>query len=290
VSTFGERLETVFARVGHLCVGIDPHPFLLEQWDLPVSARGAAEFGLQVLQGASGWAGIVKPQVAFFEQYGSAGYAALEQVIAAARDAGSTVIADAKRGDIGSSVHAYGAAWLTPGSPLEVDALTLSPYQGVGSLKTVFALARATGKGAFVLAATSNPEALEVQSARTRTGPGAGQAVAASIVEAMRLVNDEGQREAAGVSGQLGSFGVVLGANRGLDAVDMTPSMVTRLPILVPGFGEQGASLSDVRNLFGAAAPQVIANLGRSLARGGPAGFAERLRAAAMQLRTVIDQ
>ena len=114
-------------------------------------AEGAREFGLRCVDAAAGRIGIVKPQVAFYERHGAAGYAALEDVLRAARDAGLIVIADVKRGDIGSTVGAYGEAWLTPGSPLEADAMTVVAYQGVGSLEDPIGRARAYGKGLFVL-------------------------------------------------------------------------------------------------------------------------------------------
>uniref|UniRef100_UPI00292FF3BB orotidine-5'-phosphate decarboxylase n=1 Tax=Clavibacter michiganensis TaxID=28447 RepID=UPI00292FF3BB len=132
--SFGARLARTFRAHGHLCVGIDPHRSLLDAWGLADDARGLEEFGLRVVEATAGRAGIVKPQVAFFERHGSAGYAALERVLAAARDAGLLVIADAKRGDIGSTVDAYGAAWLAPDSLLRADAVTLTAYTGVGSL------------------------------------------------------------------------------------------------------------------------------------------------------------
>ncbi len=110
---FGDRLASVFDGAGRLCVGIDPHAHLLSEWGLADSAGGARDFGLRVVEAVvTGNAGIVKPQVAFFERFGSAGYAALEDVLAAARAAGLLVIADAKRGDIGTSVEAYAQAWL----------------------------------------------------------------------------------------------------------------------------------------------------------------------------------
>ncbi|MBW8873198.1 MAG: orotidine-5'-phosphate decarboxylase, partial [Leifsonia sp.] len=131
---FGSRLREAFSDSGQLCVGIDPHAGLLKAWGLPDSASGARDFGLRVVEAVTGRAGIVKPQIAFYERHGSAGYAALEDVLAAARAAGLLVIADVKRGDLGSSVDAYGEAWLTPGSPLEADAMTAVAFQGLGSL------------------------------------------------------------------------------------------------------------------------------------------------------------
>ena len=162
---FGARLAAVLEDRGPLCLGIDPHPFLLDAWGLDDSASGARDFSLRAIEAAGDAVGIVKPQVAFFERHGSAGYAALEEIIRAARASGLLVIADAKRGDIGSTVDAYGEAWLTPGSSLESDAMTLVAYQGVDSLAGPLARARENGKGVFVLAATSNPEARATQTA-----------------------------------------------------------------------------------------------------------------------------
>lgn len=160
---FGHRLHDSIAVHGPLCVGIDPHSYLLNEWGLVDSALGLREFGLRVVEAAAGRVALVKPQVAFFERHGSEGYAALETVLDAAHSAGLIVIADVKRGDVGTSLDAYAQAWLTPGSPLEADAMTVSAYQGVGSLSGAVTLATDHGKGLFVLAATSNPEAAALQ-------------------------------------------------------------------------------------------------------------------------------
>ena len=76
------------------------------------------------------------------------------------------MIADAKRGDIGTTMDAYARAWLAPGSPLEADAMTVSPFLGVGALTGAFGFARKNAKGVFVLAATSNPQARTLQAAQ----------------------------------------------------------------------------------------------------------------------------
>jgi orotidine-5'-phosphate decarboxylase len=263
--TFGARLETAFAASGRLCVGIDPHAYLLAQWGLSDDARGAREFGLRVVEATAGRAGIVKPQVAFFERHGSAGYAALEAVLGAARDAGLLVIADVKRGDVGTSVEAYGEAWLTPGSPLESDAMTISAFQGVGSIQAPHELAAANGKGLFVLAATSNPEAATLQTATVTAGPTAGSSVAASIVSD---VHDWNQLETG-----LGSTGVVIGATVALADYGITPLSLVGTPILAPGFGHQGALVSDVGALFGAASAGVVVSASRSILASGPSGI-----------------
>ncbi|MBX7557647.1 orotidine-5'-phosphate decarboxylase, partial [Streptomyces sp. tea 10] len=120
---------------GPLCVGIDPHPSLLDAWGLPATANGLERFALGVLEAAAERCAAVKPQVALFEAYGSAGFAVLERVLRESRAAGLLSIADAKRGDIGSTMAAYASAWLSDDSPLAADAVTLSPYLGFESLR-----------------------------------------------------------------------------------------------------------------------------------------------------------
>lgn len=278
VASFGDRLAETFATRGRLCVGIDPHEQLLDQWGLDVSAVGAREFGLRVVEATAGVAGIVKPQVAFFERFGSAGYQALERVLAEARDARLLVIGDNKRGDIGSSVDAYGAAWLTPGSPLEVDSVTLSPYLGLGSLEGVLRLAETTGKGAFVLAATSNPEAAAVQGAVLQQSSQAGASLAAAMIAGVAGWNAT-QPDAATRS--FGSIGVVLGAtvrlrDRGIDQ-DQLPDGPT-VPVLAPGFGFQGAHAKDRKAIFGAYARGVIVSESRSVLGAGRDGVADEIK------------
>jgi orotidine-5'-phosphate decarboxylase len=264
VERFGERLVTVFDSLGQLCVGIDPHSYLLGEWGLPDDPRGLRDFGLRVVEAAAGRAGIVKPQVAFFERHGASGYSALEAVLSAARDAGLLVIADVKRGDLGTSVEAYGQAWLTPDAPLEADAMTASAFQGVGSLAASFALAEAHGKGIFVLAATSNPEAQGVQTARLADG----RTVASSIVGDVVQWNNE--RDAP-------SIGLVLGATVRFDDYDIDLATLAGTPILAPGFGHQGAEFSDLASIYGPAAGMAVVSASRSILREGPSGIVEAI-------------
>lgn len=261
-TSFAERVADLTATRGPLCIGIDPHASLLATWGLPDDAAGVRELGLRVIEAAASRVGVVKPQIAFFERHGSAGYAALEEVIAAARAAGLLVIADVKRGDVGSTVDAYGQAWLTPGSPLEIDAMTAVAYQGFGSLDGVLARAAAHGKGVFVLAATSNPESAEVQTLRVDGG--------ATI--AQRMVE-----RAAGTSG---TAGVVVGATVDLDAVGIDRDVLAGVPVLAPGFGAQGASLADAPARFGTALGRVLPNVARSVLGAGPDGIADAIGAA----------
>lgn len=283
---FGERLHSAVARHGRLCVGIDPHASLLAQWGLEASAAGAREFGLRVVAAAAGRVGIVKPQVAFFERWGSAGFAALEDVQAAARDAGLLVIADAKRGDIGSTMDGYAAAWLEPGAPLEADAVTVSPYLGPGSLRGTIAAAARAGKGVFVLAATSNPEALGVQSAEVSVVDAQrGQTVADWVASGIGWAN----RAAVDAEGW-GPVGLVVGATVDRDELGLTDEALRGAPILAPGFGAQGVGLRDVRSVFGAHAPQVIANASRSVLAAGPDGIAAAIDAHRAELADAFEE
>ncbi|MFT4235211.1 MAG: orotidine-5'-phosphate decarboxylase [Microbacterium sp.] len=260
---FGERAREALGRFGSLCVGIDPHAALLAQWGLGNDAAGCRELALRAVDAAGGEVGFVKPQVAFFERHGAEGFAALEETIAAARAAGIIVIADAKRGDIGSTMDAYADAWLSVGSPLEADAVTASPYLGVGALDGTFGLAARGGKGVFVLAATSNPEAT-IQ----RTVGASGRTLAADVIAEVCDRN-------AGGSGW-GDIGVVIGATVDWAEAGIAP-FDPSAPILGPGFGTQGAKAPDLVSLFGPMAGNVIASESRSILEAGPSGIAERI-------------
>jgi orotidine-5'-phosphate decarboxylase len=265
-AAFGERVAAVVAAHGPLCLGIDPHAALLRDWGLADDAAGAREFGLRAVEAAAGRIGIVKPQIAFFERLGAAGYAALEEVLAAARAAGLLTIADVKRGDVGSTVDAYGEAWLTPGAPLEADAMTAVAYQGFGSLSGVLARAAEHGKGVFVLAATSNPESAEVQTLRTA----AGETIA--------------QRMVRHASASGGVAGVVVGATVDLAAVGIDPAVLAGVPVLAPGFGAQGAALAGAPSTFGSALGAILPSASRSILGAGPAGLASAIDAAAREV------
>lgn len=248
------------AQASPLCVGVDPHPEQIAQWGLPDNPDALGTFAQNVLSAATERAKFIKPQSAFFERHGSAGIAVLEDLLAQAREAGVMSILDAKRGDIGSTMAGYADAYLNPARPLAADALTVSPYLGVGSLRPAMELAAEHGKGLFVLALTSNPEGREVQHARTQEG----RAVAAEVV-----------RHAEEVNGQLDVplIGLVVGATIGTAAADLgidLPSFSG--PVLSPGFGSQGAGVADLEAVFGDAYSdgRVIVNASRSLSRRGP--------------------
>ncbi len=282
--SFGGRLAAEFAAGRHLCAGIDPHAPLLAEWGLPDDAAGAERMGREVVAAAAGVAACVKPQVSFFERFGSAGFTALERVLGDARAAELLVVADAKRGDIGSSFDAYAAAWLSPGSPLEADALTVAAYQGFGTLAGALGLVTAHGKGLFVLAATSNPEARDVQTAVREDG----RTVAAAMVGDAQVFNS---RAFAGEA--VGGVGVVLGATLRLAdygiEIDGPELPGPALPVLAPGFGHQGARIEDAGGIFGQLGRALLANESRSILSGGSDGLAARVRARAAAVAEALS-
>jgi len=256
---FLARVVAAVAGSGPLCAGIDPSPALLAQWGMPDSASGLRAFGLRCVEAFAGGIPVVKPQVAFFERCGAAGIAALESVMGAAREAGLLVIADAKRGDIGSTMEAYASAWLDPTSPLAADAVTAHPYLGVGGLQPMIDLAGSSGRGVIVVARSSNPEGRTLQ--RARTDDGRGPAVEDMILGAIAELNRRG-----GVPP--GTVGAVVGAT--LPPSDYRLAQLGGV-ILAPGVGAQGGTAAQVRALFSdCPAGSVLASSSRSLLAEGP--------------------
>nr|WP_167150287.1 orotidine-5'-phosphate decarboxylase [Lysinibacter cavernae] len=288
-------MSSVIGKHGRLCVGIDPHSHLLAGWGLPDTAAGARDFSLRVIDACVDQVAAIKPQIAFYERFGSAGYVVLEEIIAAARQRGLLVIADVKRGDIGTSVQAYADAWLRPGSTLESDAMTISAFQGFGSLVEPLNYTTTAGKGLFLLAATSNPEARDIQQARLNGGY--NPSVAASIVAEVQQWNSDHRRDAlVGVDrngpsvGVVGSVGVVLGATLNLEHYDINVNLNRNplMPVLAPGFGAQGAKLTDANRIFGSMTAATLVSESRSVLNAGPMGIVQAVRERADEVRREV--
>ncbi|MFE6899061.1 orotidine-5'-phosphate decarboxylase [Streptomyces sp. NPDC057717] len=258
---FGARLRRAMDERGPLCVGIDPHAALLSAWGLNDDIDGLERFTRISVEALADTVAVVKPQSAFFERFGSRGVAVLERAVVDLRAAGTLVVMDAKRGDIGSTMAAYAETFLHKDSPLFSDALTVSPYLGYGSLKPAVDLARESGAGLFVLALTSNPEGGEVQHAVRADGRNVGATMLAHLAE-----------ENAGET-PMGSFGAVVGATLGdLSSYDLDING----PLLAPGIGAQGATPADLPGVFGAAARNVVPNASRAVLKAGPSVAALR--------------
>jgi orotidine-5'-phosphate decarboxylase len=246
---------------GPLCAGIDPHRSVVESWGLTYDLAGLEQFALTCVEAFAGRVAAVKPQSAFFEVFGSRGIAVLERVLTELREAGTLTILDVKRGDIGTTMAAYGEAFLGREAVAPVDAITVSPYLGYESLRPAIDLAAETGRGLFVLALTSNPEGASVQHAVRD-----GRTVAASIVEGATVDNALARER-----GELGSIGLVVGATVGSAVTDLGLDLVTAAtPILAPGLGAQGGSVADLAMVFGPARGQVLASSSREILGAGP--------------------
>ena len=254
-------------EVSQLCVGIDPSETELEAFGLPDSAIGARDYALKIIDACSTRVQIIKPQVAYFERFGSAGYFALEEVYAQARAADLMIISDAKRGDIGSTLVGYSQAWFGDDSPLRSDALTLSPYLGTESLSELMGYARDVNAGVFILAATSNPEALQLQTAERD-----GKSVSQLVIEGAKALG--------------GDAGVVIGATQDLEefGISQLRKSDIEIPILAPGFGYQGAQLSDLKVIFGASSKRVLASVSRAITKSGSQKLVAQIEKAKLEL------
>jgi orotidine-5'-phosphate decarboxylase len=255
METFGERLHRTVAERGPLCVGIDPHAALLARWGLDDDVAGLERFAFTVVEALADRVAVLKPQSAFFERFGSRGIGVLESIIRQSREAGSLILLDVKRGDIGSTMAAYASAYLDSASPLRADAITLSPYLGVGSLRPAFDMAAAQGGGVFVLALTSNPEGPTVQHAVTADG----RTVAQTVIDEISQVN-------VGAD-PLGSLGLVVGATIGETGHDLSK---VNGPLLAPGLGAQGGTPENLRAIFGESLQNVLPAYSREVLGAGP--------------------
>ena len=275
--TFGARLGQAVAARGRLCVGIDPHPELLQAWGLTDDADGLGRFARAAVDALAGEIAVVKPQSAFFERHGAAGIEVLEETVRASRAAGAIVVLDVKRGDIGSTAAAYADAYLRAGAPLAADAVTVNPYLGFESLRPFLDTARAHGTGVFVVALTSNPqEGTSIQRARVVTEDDGGGTVSRTVAgEVLARVRQDN----AAAGDPDGSVGAVVGATSDPGGLDLDVGG----PLLVPGLGAQGGTPADLRRVFADVLPRVLPSASRSVLRAGPDGT--RLLAAAARLR-----
>lgn len=242
-SDFASRLVQETRRLGTpLCVGIDPHldkiPALFRIGDMdyrkPQTAEAVAAFCHAFIERLVGRVGIIKPQIAFFEQLGWRGLRVLEEVARSARRSGLLVVLDAKRGDIGSTSEAYANSYLTPGSFLESDALTVQPYMGMDALEPFIARAEEYGRGLFVLVRTSNQGARDFQDQNIN-----GEPLYLRVARVLAKVS-----ERLNLSGEWSNLGIVVGATYPEQALKLR-EVLPRSLFLVPGYGAQGASAVD---------------------------------------------
>jgi orotidine-5'-phosphate decarboxylase len=258
--TFGDRVaEAVDRKRSQILVGLDPRPELF-----PVELRGeppaeaSARFCRGIVDAVAPYAVGVKPQLAFFEALGPPGFEAFEEVCTYARSAGLVVLADGKRGDIGSTARAYAAAYLEPkeegGEPI-ADALTVNPYLGRDSVEPYLAACRRHGRGIFCVVRTSDAGGGEIQELVLSDGRPLWEHVASLVAE-----------WGADVVGQRGlsSVGAVIGATHPR-AIAEARRLLPQAVLLLPGIGAQGATPADVAGAFTSGPASALVAASRSV-------------------------
>ena len=257
---FGDRLaDAVERKRSQLVVGLDPRPelFPVELRGDPDVAGACARFCCGIVDAVAPHVVAVKPQLAFFEALGADGMRAFDEVCAYARTAGLLVIADGKRGDIGSTARAYSAAYVEPRGeePPLADALTVNPYLGRDAVEPFLHAARRDGAGMFCLVKTSNAGGADIQDLTLSDGRPLWHQVA-------RLVCDWAE-EVVGERG-LSSIGAVVGATYPR-AVGEARRMLPQSVLLLPGVGAQGASPADLARAFTSGPASALVTASRSV-------------------------
>ncbi|MCI0650371.1 MAG: orotidine-5'-phosphate decarboxylase [Planctomycetes bacterium] len=288
---FAERLgEAMERKRSRLVVGIDP---VLERLPAALRAlppeRALAAFAEEICDAVAEHAVAVKPQAAFFERYGARGWSAFEHAVRAAAQRGLLVIADAKRGDIGSTAAAYADAFL--GDDPEtcapfIDALTVNPYLGLDALEPFAERARTGGRGLFVLARTSNPGSRDFQERSS-----AGEPLYLAVARAVAVWS----RPWVGPSGY-GPVGLVAGATFPAE-LPLLREAAPQAILLLPGIGAQGGRIDGVRAAFDEAGKGAVVASSREIiyayerAAGGAAesSWQAAVRSAARATKDAIE-
>ncbi|HEX6511934.1 MAG TPA: orotidine-5'-phosphate decarboxylase [Chloroflexota bacterium] len=259
MASFRDRLEDARRRKNSaVCVGLDPRfDQLPPRYDSLPPAHAFSAFNKEVIDSVADVAIAVKPQAAFYEQYGADGFGALIETAHYARSRGLLVIVDAKRNDIGSTAEAYAQAFLHPDGPFDADALTVNAYLGSDGVQPFLEVASKHGKGVFVLVKTSNPSSGELQDLEAGGRP---------VFEHMARLVDGWDCEA------------VVGGTYPAQAAQAR-RLMPRAEILVPGYGAQGATAADVAPSFRSDGSGAIVNNARGIIFAkDPAKAAEKMR------------
>ena len=259
---FADRLfSSVQEKKSIVVVGLDPHISMLppelfggvDLADAPIEmlARGVLEFNEGIIPVIAEYAAAVKPQVAFYEKLGPLGMKVFEATCACARKHGLVVIADVKRGDIGSTATAYAETFL--GGPYQSDSVTVNPYLGSDSLKPFIDKCE-SGYGLFVLVRTSNKSAIDFQDLETANG------------KVYEIVGDKVAALGEQWIGEMGysSVGAVVGATWPGE-LEALRKRLPAVPFLVPGYGAQGGTAKDIVSAFDADGNGAVVNSSRGI-------------------------
>lgn len=240
-ATYSELLQQRIKTSGSaLCVGLDPRP------DRHESLAEIESFCEEVIEETAEFAAVFKPNIAYFEALGVAGYEMIDRLIGRMKNTGVPIVLDAKRGDIGTTQEHYAKGYF---EGWDVDAVTLSPYMGFDSVEPFL---QYPGKGVYLLGVTSNAGAADLETHDLADGR-----------KVFELVGDMTRRDAETPAGK-GSIGLVLGLTNASDEVlERTPDV----PLLIPGLGAQGGDLEALKGA-NRSAPSVI-NVSRGILYAG---------------------
>ena len=236
---FADKITLKTRELGSpLCLGLDPHPNLIPKLfkknSQNLSLKNIENFLFEIIDIAKNKVVAIKPQVAFFEQWGPDGMSLLVKVSKLARENNILVIMDAKRGDIGSTSVAYANAWLGKNSPFGASALTVNPWMGLETLFPFIDVANESNSGVFILLKTSNAGSKDIQDLLVNNR--------AVFIHLANLL----QKSCSTNLGKFGysDIGVVVGATQPKEA-KLIRKILPKSLFLIPGFGEQGASASE---------------------------------------------
>ncbi len=253
---FADLLTARVRFTSPVCVGLDPQLEKLPE-GIAKDADGVAEFCQGIVDAVQGIAACVKPNLAFFEVLGWEGMKVFWEVCRYAKERGLLVIADGKRGDIGSTCEAYAEAYLYEGSP--VDALTVNPYLGSDGVKPFIECCVRNDKGVFVLVKTSNQSSGELQDL-----PVGDEAVHEHLAQ---LVESWGAQH-LGPQTNLSCVGAVVGATYP-EEMKYLRTLMPHIPFLIPGYGAQGGIATDVKHGFVPDGTGAIVNSARDIIYAG---------------------
>ena len=242
-----------------LCAGFDPvvetfPTYFLKSGDSKKILTSFYCFAIETLKES---VACIKPNIAFFEQYGLDGMTALKDILSAAREHKLPIILDAKRGDIGSTAKAYADAYFKKGD-FESDAVTVNPFLGFDTVKVFLDSAAENEKGIFVLVKTSNPGSSDLQDLSVN-GKTISERLAAWIVDNKNVLAGS-TKIAEGLSG----LGAVVGATHASHLATLRDQMPGSL-LLVPGYGAQGGTAADVLPAFTGKYLGAVINASRGL-------------------------
>lgn len=305
---FADKLiEKIIMHKNHTVVGLDPRIEYIPKHILneaaqcieeeepedkaaELAARSFLRFNKELIDSIYDIVPAVKPQIAFYERYGTAGFKCFIETCKYAKSKGMIVIGDVKRGDIGSTAEAYSDFYLGNSSySAATDCITINPYLGTDSLKPFIRDCDRNGKGVFILVKTSNKSSIDIQDL-VFGGKKIYEHVAALVAEL--------GKENTGKYGY-SSVGAVVGATFREDGAKLREIMKNSY-FLVPGYGAQGGNAEDTAVCFNKDGLGAVVNSSRGIiaayknapynAKYGEKEFGLAAREAAIEMRDDINR